>query len=149
MELRAFRCGVNIVAYEKGGKKYGMSCAWATMIDYGTVGMLLGSESVTGNNLEVNDMVGISCLSKGQENIALIFGSSHSDLENKFKNGKYIVKNHAILMENAKLTMFCRVKKIVKLLDDSDDNFILFEVISFDYDKNKEYLSLEEALPEE
>ena len=47
--------GVNVVAYEKDGNKYGMSCAWATHVDYYVILLLIGSQSDTGNNLKIGD----------------------------------------------------------------------------------------------
>ena len=66
--------GNNVIAYHKNGIKYGMTCAWATMIDYDHIAMLLGSQSVTGNNLAVGDVVGVSALSNGQKEICQISG---------------------------------------------------------------------------
>jgi len=148
MSFHAFLMGNNVIAYTKRQKKYGMVCAWATMIDYDHIAMLLGSQSVTGNNLSVNDIVGVSALSKGQNDISLLIGSTHSDKENKFKNIAIIEKNSAILIQNAKSTMICKVVKIMKLVDEND-NFVIMKIIESNSDKTKEFLTLDEVLPEE
>ena len=140
MSLRAFGCGVNVISYIKDGKHYGMSCAWATMIDYSYIGMLLGEQSVTGNTLKVDDIVGVNALANNQKDLAIKFGSSHSNEEDKFKNVKYLSKNQAILLEGAKVKMVCRVHKILHLLDDSNDNFVILEVLNYENDKNKSFL---------
>lgn len=146
MSLIAFRSGANVLAYEKNNIKYGMVCAWATMVDYSSVAMLVGSQSVTGNNLKVGDIVGISALSSDQKNISDLIGSSHSNEEDKFKNIKYHRKNQAILIDEAKVNLYCEVTKILHLDENSDDNFIVFKVIEHKCDDNKEFLPLEIAL---
>ncbi len=149
MSLRAFGCGVSVVAYTKSGQHFGMSCAWATMIDYSYIGMLLGEQSETGNNLKVDDVVGVSSLAKDQVDLAIKFGSSHSLDEDKFKNVKYTSKNQAILLDNAKVRMVCRVHKILHLLDDSKDNFIIFEVLNYEADSKKEFLHYSDVSKDE
>lgn len=34
MGLHAVNMGCNVVAYQKNNQKYGMTCAWAMMIDH-------------------------------------------------------------------------------------------------------------------
>ena len=142
-----FRMGNNVIAYQKNGTKYGMTCAWAQMIDYDHITMLLGSQSVTGNNLEVGDVVGVSALATGQKNISLQIGSNHSDQLDKFEDVAISFEKSAILVQNAKVKMVCEVEKIMHLVD-PNDNFVILKVLSQKVDKNKEFLSLEEVLPE-
>lgn len=145
--MHAFRMGNNVIAYHKNGNKYGMTCAWATMIDYDHIAMLLGSQSVTGNNLAVGDVVGVSALAKGQKDISLQLGTNHSDQLDKFEGVPVLEEKTAILIQNAKVQMVCKVKKIMKLVDEND-NFVILEILSSKVDKSKEFLSLEEVLPE-
>ena len=145
--MHALRMGNNVIAYIKGGTRYGMTCAWATMIDYERLGMLLGSQSVTGNNLEVGDVVGVSALAKGQKEISLQIGSDHSDKVDKFENVPILLEKSAILVQNAKVQMVCEVEKILHLTDESD-RFVILKITSSKVDKNKEFLPLEEVLPE-
>ncbi len=140
MSLHAFGSGVCVIAYTKSGKHFAMSCAWATMIDYSYIGLLIGEQSVTGANLKEDDIVGVSSLSSIQSELALKFGSSHSNEVDKFKNVKYLSKNQAILLDGAKVKMVCRVHKIVHLLDDSKDNFVILEVLNYEDDKSKSFL---------
>ena len=84
MGLHAVNMGCNVVAYQKNNQKYGMTCAWAMMVDHNVLLMLLGGQSETGNNLEIGDIVGVSSLAKKQDDIALIFGDNHSTSFNKF-----------------------------------------------------------------
>ena len=76
--------GVNIVAFEKNGHKYGMTCAWMMQVDEDQLLMLLGSQSETANRIEEDDVIGISSLALGQEEIAELFGTKHSRKVNKF-----------------------------------------------------------------
>ena len=139
--------GNNVIAYQKNGTKYGMTCAWSTMIDYDHVVMLLGSQSSTGNNLEVGDIVGVSALAKGQKDISLQLGEGHSDQLDKFENISISFNKTAILVDKAKVQMVCEVEKIMHIVD-PNDNFVVLKVISQNVDKNVEFLSLEEVLPE-
>ena len=84
--VRAFNAGCNVVAIEKNHKKYAMTCAWATMLDYDKVGLLIGSQSETGKVLEVGDICGISALSHKQRDIANLIGEHHSSEFDKFKS---------------------------------------------------------------
>lgn len=148
MSLRAFRSGCNVIAYQKDDKKYGMTCAWSTMLDYTAIGMLIGSQSETGKHLSVGDIVGVSALAKGQRKEAVSLGNKHSPDEGKFEGISYKTKDSAILIENAKVQMICRVKQILYLFEGQKDRFVVLDVLDFARDKDKEYLSLEEVLPE-
>ncbi|MCQ2793107.1 MAG: flavin reductase [Bacilli bacterium] len=148
MSLRAFKCGANVITLTKNGKKLGMTCAWSTMLDYDKVGMLLGSQSITGKNIEINDLVGVSSLSKNQKDIALLFGDNHSDTYNKFAKVEYLVKNNAILIQGAKVQMICKVKQILHLFEKSSDVFLVLDVIESSSDTSKEFLSLDDVFPE-
>ena len=84
--LRAFRCGANILGYNIDSNNYVMTCAWAMMIDYDKIAMLIGAQSITGQNLKKDMKVGVSSLALGQESIAKIIGSTHSDEVDKLKD---------------------------------------------------------------
>ena len=148
MSLRAFRSGCNVLALTKNNKKYGMVCAWATMIDYDKVAMLVGGQSVTGKVLEIGDIVGVSALADGQKDIAFKLGENHSDVGNKFEGIELINDESALLVKNAKCLMTCKVLKIEKLID-PEDSFVVLEVLRYKSDKKKGFLSLEEVYPEE
>ena len=49
--------------------------------------MLVGGQSVTGQNLELNQKVGVSALADGQQEIAKIIGTSQSYYA-QYENGK-------------------------------------------------------------
>ena len=147
MSINAFRAGCNVIAYKKNSIKYGMVCAWSTMIDYDHIAMLLGSQSTTGNNLKVGDIVGISALSKGQEKECLQLGSNHSDKEDKFAGISIIEKDSAILVKDAKVHIVAKVIKIEKVID-PNDNFVILKMLESSSDKTKEFLGLEEVFPE-
>ena len=147
MSINAFRAGCNVIAYKKNGIKYGMVCAWSTMIDYDHVAMLLGSQSVTGNNLKVGDVVGISALAKGQEKECFQLGSNHSDKEDKFAGISIVEKDTAILVKGAKVNIVAEVVKIEKVID-PNDNFVVLKMLESSSDKTKQFLGLEEVFPE-
>ena len=110
--LTAFRAGANVLAYRKDNINYGMTCAWAMMIDYSKIAMLIGGQSVTRKNLQLGQKVGVSALADGQQIIARIMGTSHSDATDKFENIEYINKNDMLLIKNAKVLMECEVCNI-------------------------------------
>jgi hypothetical protein len=42
--FNAFLAGCNIVAFQKDNKAYGMCCAWAQMVDWDKITVLLGAK---------------------------------------------------------------------------------------------------------
>lgn len=134
--LTAFRAGANVLAYRKDNINYGMTCAWAMMIDYSKIAMLVGGQSVTGKNLQLGQKVGVSALADGQQKIARIMGTSHSDKMDKFANIEYINKNDMLLIKNAKVLMECEVYDIQ---DFDGDSLVFLNVIDFT-ENNGEFL---------
>lgn len=130
MSLHAFNCGCNAIGYQKNNKNYIMCCAWAQMIDYDKISMLLGSQSVTGKNLEIGDIVGVSALSAGQMDIANKLGEGHSDVVDKLNGVSYELKDSAILINDAKTKLYCKVIDILHLPYIKEDNFVILEVLS-------------------
>lgn len=149
MGFHAFQMGNNVLAYVKNGRKYGMTCAWATMVDSNMVLMLIGGQSDTGNNLEVGDVAGISSLAKGQKGISLALGSHHSSKDDKFATiDVSIVEDTAILIPEAKVQMVAKVVKIEPSPADANDHLIFFEILKHAVDKEVKFLDLSEVLPE-
>lgn len=140
MDLRAFRVGANILAYEKNDRRYGMCCAWAAMLDYDQIGLLTGSQSVTGRMLEEGDVVGVSALAEGQEDVALRFGSNHSDQTDKFAGFPVDRTGSAILIPHAKVRMVCRVIGFWKPEESAADRFVRLRVLSFETDDSAAFL---------
>lgn len=141
MGLKAFNMGANVLAFEKNQKKYAMTCAWATMVGYEKVGMLIGSQSVTGSMLKVGDICGISALSSKQKDIAKFIGENHSDEVDKFKDIKYSQNQSAIYIDGAKVVMEAQVAEIYHFKDIEEDSFVIFNVISYIEDSKRKFLS--------
>ena len=135
--LRAFRAGANVLAFNKNNNNYAMTCAWAMMIDYQKIAMLIGGQSVTGQNLEIGQKVGVSALAEGQQKIAKIIGTTHSDKVDKFASISYINKDNMILIENAKVLMECVVESIQNL---DGDLLVFLKVNDFNEKEDIEYL---------
>ena len=133
--------GVNIVALEKNGHKYGMTCAWMMQVDEDQLMMLLGSQSETANIIEEGDIIGVSALANGQEDIATQFGTKHSKKTNKFLNVKYEVEDSAILIRKACKTMKCEVVKIGHIYDNDEDLLVQVKVLSMECN-NSNFLSM-------
>jgi flavin reductase (DIM6/NTAB) family NADH-FMN oxidoreductase RutF len=134
--------GVNVIAYEKDGNKYGMSCAWTTHVDYDVVLLLIGSQSDTGNNLKIGDRVGISALAKGQEDIAIHFGEKHSKSFNKFEKYKLLNDGGALLIPNSHTRMVGEVINILHPTTSPEDNMIEVKILKTDGDDNLEFLGM-------
>ena len=136
--------GVNIIAYRKNNCNYGMTFAWGMMVDYDTIVCLLGSQSITGNNLAVNDIVGISALSQDQGDIALNFGEGHSHEKNKFENIAFTLDKSAILIDNSRNMIVGQVLKIDHFPSESKDNLVFIKVLSKKENPSKKFMSFAE-----
>ena len=145
MSLHAFNMGCNILALSKNNHQYGLCVAWAQMLDYDVISLLIGESSVTGKILEIGDIVGVSALSKQQGDIALRFGEHHSDIFDKFKDLDYITDNFAILIKGAKVTMKCKVKDILHFDFSKNDYFVILKVLSSSTLPGYEFLALSDV----
>ena len=119
--------GANVVALEKNNHKYGMTCAWLTMVGADEIVMLIGSQSDTGHHIE-------------QEDVALNFGDHHSSIDNKFLNQKYYLDEGAILIEGAKGQMKCQVFDIQRVKGNNEDFLIFVKVLKSKIDDSKKFL---------
>jgi flavin reductase (DIM6/NTAB) family NADH-FMN oxidoreductase RutF len=144
MSFHAFNMGCNIIAFAKDNTKYGMCVSWAQMLDYDVISLLIGESSVTGKNIQIGDIVGVSALSKPQRDIALRFGEHHSDTFDKFDQNDFFVENTAILIKDAKVTMKCKVIDVKHLDFSYQDYFVILRVLSSSTIPREEFLSLEE-----
>ena len=135
--LRAFRAGANILAFNKNDMNYGMTCAWAMMVDYSKIAMLIGGQSITGQNLELGMSVGVSALAEGQQEVAKVFGVNHSNEVNKFENIKYTNKDNMLLINDAKVLMECVVCDIQNF---DGDLLVFLEVKDFNENEEKDFL---------
>ncbi len=136
--------GVNIIAYRKNNVDYGMTFAWGMMVDYDIIVCLLGSQSVTGNNLAVDDVIGISALASDQDDIAKMMGEGHSDEKNKLKNIDFTLDKSAILINNSRNMIIGKVLKIEHFPIDSKDNLVFIKVLSSKENRNKKFMSFAE-----
>jgi flavin reductase (DIM6/NTAB) family NADH-FMN oxidoreductase RutF len=145
MGLHAFLAGANALCYVKNGHKYGMICAWAMMIDYDVIALLVGEQSATGKNLEVGMLVGVSALSKEQKAVALTLGNGHSDKIDKLANISYEIDEGAILISGARNNLVVRVEKLIKLNPENQDILIVAKFMKSKEDKSKEFIDAEEV----
>lgn len=136
MGFHAMDYSVNIVAYEKNGKKMGMCCAWAMQVDYDKLVCLLGAQSSTGAGISVGDKVGVSALNPSQKEIAVLLGEGHSAECDKFKNIEVEVKNGAILIPHATRQMECEVIDVLHLPQIEEDYLVYVKIVSSKEDGN-------------
>ena len=138
------QCGVNAIGYKKNNINYIMACAWVTHVDFDKLLILLGNQSDTGNNLKEGDIFGVSGLSDDQKDIALKIGDHHSTKINKVEDIDFEYHEEAILIQNAKTNLVCRVIKVIHLERIEMDNLIYAEVILKTKDDSKKFLSMDE-----
>ena len=132
--------GCNVIALNKDGKNYGMTCAWTQMIGYDKLMMLIGSQSETGDILAIGDVVGVSGLASDQEKISTFIGTHHSKKCDKFKNIKYKTNGSAILIDGAKTQSICTVENIMHLKDIEEDRLVILRINESNNDEKKEFL---------
>ncbi len=140
MNLHAFNAGCNIVGFRKNDIKYGMCCAWAQMLDYDRLGMLIGAQSVTGSVLEPGDQIGVSGLATGQENIARRLGEGHSDQTDKFSGIAFDCVGSAILIAGARTRMVCEVVEVMRFADVEADRYVVMKVLSYEQNESTPFL---------
>ena len=133
---------VNVIAYEKNDKKYAMCAAWCMNVDYDKLMCLLGSQSVTGNNIKKGDIVGFSSLRIKQKNIAERIGSNHSNIFNKLDGIDYKLDEGAILISNAKTMSKCEVIDVLHPKGIEVDNLLYLRIISTDFCDDDEFLHM-------
>ncbi|MFH0993279.1 MAG: flavin reductase [bacterium] len=141
MNLHAFNAGCNIIGIIKNNRNYGMCCAWAQMLDYDRIGMLLGAQSVTGRVLNPGDKVGVSGLAAGQEAIARQIGDGHSDQMDKYASIGHDCVGSAILIKEARTRMVCEVVEVRRFACVEADRYVIMKVLSFEQDESIPFLS--------
>ena len=129
MSFRAMDHSVTVVAYEKGGKKYAMTCAWAMMVDYDKILCLLGAQSTTAKNIKKNDFIGVSTLNKNQKELAIRLGENHSEEVYKLSGIEKSQDDTAITINQACRTMICRVLDVYHLPKIEEDSLVYLEIV--------------------
>ena len=146
--LRAFNHTVNVVAYKKNDINYAATIAWGMQVDYDKVVLLMGSQSVTGNNITKDDIIGVSALSKDQIFVATKLGENHSDQIDKLADVSINVSESAITINGASREMVVKVINVLNLEKIEEDNLIYGEVISFK-ENNDSFLNYIDYLDKE
>ena len=143
MSKYPFVMGCNVIALNKNGRDYGMTCAWAQMIGFDKIMMLIGSQSDTGKVIESGDIVGVSALNSDQEKISNYIGSTHSKKVEKFKDIEVERINSAILIKGAKTRSICIVKEILHLEGIEEDNLVILDIKEIESSDDKKFLLYE------
>ncbi|MEG2269807.1 MAG: hypothetical protein RSB95_00310 [Bacilli bacterium] len=135
-KIRPFVQGANVLILEKNDKLYGMTFAWGMLSDYNTALLLIGEQSETGNHLEIGDKISVSCLAKGQGDIAILFGIKHTSEIDKFEDKTMFTKfeEQLVIKNAAKLTLM-KVKDIKFINVGCKDKLVICDIIK--YRKNK------------
>ena len=130
-ELNLILQGANILTLMKNNHRYGMTFAWGMAADYDRLLIVIGGQSSTGRNLEIGDLVGVSCLNPKQKDIALRFGDGHSDEIDKFVDSEIEIKKDVILIKDASRQLVCKVIDKFFLKDNNEDPLFLLQVLDF------------------
>ena len=130
---------VSVIAYKKNNINYGMTCSWFMPADYDKLLCLLGTQSVTGHNIQKGDIIGVSILGVDQANIANQLGDNHSNEIDKFLGVDYEIKESAILINNASRKMVCKVIDVLHLEGIEVDNLIYSNILSTE-ENNDDFL---------
>ncbi|MBU8932682.1 MAG: flavin reductase family protein [candidate division Zixibacteria bacterium] len=80
----ALTYGCYIVTTILNGRRYGMTCCWATQVDSDKIMLCLGKQSTTRKAIIESRVFGVSVLSESQKDLALRFGEGHSADVDKF-----------------------------------------------------------------
>ena len=129
MKLEAVDHCASVIALEKGGKRYGMCCAWAMNADYDRVVCLIGSQSTTGRAIAKGDVVGFSNLLRSQAAIAAKLGDGHSDSMDKFEGIDIDVDGGAITIPGSRVVMKCQVIDVLSLPGQDGDRLVYMQIL--------------------
>ena len=132
MSLLVLNNSINIITIEKDKKKYGMTCAWASQVDYDKLIMLLGRNSQTAKKISIGDYIGVNVLNKEQKNISTLFGFNHSEDIDKFKDLSYKIDEGAILINDCARIIKAKVLDIIHLKKLEEDYLIYCEIVEID-----------------
>lgn len=140
---RLFINGANVILKQDNDKLYGMTCAWASQVDYSKALLLIGSQSETGRNLKKGDLVSISGLASDQKDIAIKIGTNHSSM-GKFKDIDFDIFDGVKVIKGAKTYMKCKIIDIMHLERIEEDSLIYLDIIKFEDHLDKEFISYKE-----
>lgn len=130
MSYHALSSGVNIITLSKNNEFKAMTCAWAMMVDYDKLVVLIGSQSETGNALRKGDIIGFSALSSHQKDIAEKIGSVHSTVVDKKSLAQFIKFGNVYVVKEAKTYNECEVIDIYHLPEIEEDHLVYLRIIA-------------------
>ncbi|MCU0722522.1 MAG: flavin reductase family protein [Planctomycetes bacterium] len=108
----ALTYGCYVVTTAWKGKRYGMTCCWATQTGPETILFCLGDQSSTKKAILKSRVFGVNVLARGQKDLALRFGEGRSEDEDKFRGaGAREGKLGVPLLPGCVKTVECRVVK--------------------------------------
>ena len=136
MSYSAVSSGVNIVTIEKDGSFKAMACAWASMVDFDKVVMLIGSQSETGSVIKKGDIIGFSALSSNQADIAEKIWSVHSSRVDKKSIASFEKLDKAYVVQDARTQNELEVIDVLHLEGIEEDNLVYARIITYKDDKD-------------
>lgn len=131
MEAMAVDHNVNVVAMEKGGRRYAMVCAWAANVAADKMVCAIGPQSATGRAIEAGDEVGFTNLAAGQMGIAFQVGNMevHSDAADKLEGVEVRQEGGAIVVEGGRVQVVGRVVEVLHLPGCEEENVVYIDIV--------------------
>lgn len=140
MHFKTFDHGVNIVSLKKNNQFFAMTCAWSTQIDDDKVMCLIGEQSVTNSQIEINDIIAISVLNIEQKDLSLLIGDTHSNEFNKLIDTIEIMD--VVGYKNSNRILKCQVIELIKINQECNDLAVVAKIIQSEELNNKPFLHM-------
>lgn len=139
MSYHALSSGVNVISVSKNNEFKAMTCAWAMMVDYDKLVMLIGSQSETGNVIKKGDIIGFSALSSQQKDIAEKIGSVHSSVVDKKSLAQFVKLGNVYVVKDAKTYNECEVIDIYHLPGIEEDHLVFVKIIAYEENEDSSF----------
>ncbi len=112
--------GCYLVSTILDGRRYGMTCSWATQIEEKRILLVLGGQSSTARAIRASGRFGVSVFARDQEELALRFGRDHSDDIDKFDAIELLAGETGLpLLHGAVSTLECELVEDLLPVDGS------------------------------
>lgn len=128
-EQNALTHGVYLITTTWQGRRYGMTCSWATQIDADRIMLVPGKQSSTGTAIRQSGRFGVNIPGENQRELALRFGSHHSNSKDQFANTSLVDDGAAPLFQDVNAHLVCEVDHSVNC---SDNGLVLGRILKIE-----------------
>jgi flavin reductase (DIM6/NTAB) family NADH-FMN oxidoreductase RutF len=103
--------GVNVVCAQHGGKRGGLTVAWATQVAKDRILICVGKQSATRELILGSGAFGLSVLARGQVDVAHAFGRRSGRSVDKLEGvGYHVAETGSPLLDDCAATFDCQVE---------------------------------------